>query len=118
MRLEFPRTASVKDYLRTVDFESTEVKVHWTDERGDWVRRTFTSRPDNLVVQWLTAPKGQSVNVRITVSAGGGGMRGGGAAWAEERAPAQGWQRVPEGECPAGEAADQATPRRTSTSSG
>jgi alpha-L-fucosidase 2 len=77
MRLEFPGTASVKDYLRTVDFESTEVKVHWTDDRGDWVRRTFASRPDNVVVQWLTAPKGQSVNVRLTVAPGGGGMRGG-----------------------------------------
>jgi hypothetical protein len=77
MRLEFPKSASVKDYLRTVDFESTEVKVRWTDERGEWVRQTFSSRPDNLVVQWLTAPKGQSVNVRITVAAGGGGGRGG-----------------------------------------
>src|SRR5665213_290852 len=73
MHLDFPKSASVKDYLRTVDFESTEVKVHWTDKRGEWVRQTFTSRPDNLVVQWLTAPKGQSVNVRITVAAGGGG---------------------------------------------
>ena len=78
MRLEFPGSGSVKNYLRTVDFESTEVKVHWTDERGDWLRQTFSSRPDNLVVQRLTAPKGQSVNVRITVSAGGGGGRGGG----------------------------------------
>jgi alpha-L-fucosidase 2 len=78
LRLEFPKSASVKDYLRTVDFESTEVKVHWTDERGQWVRQTFASRPDNLVVQRLTAPKGQSVNVRITLSASVGGGRGGG----------------------------------------
>jgi len=77
MRLEFPRSTAVKDYLRTVDFESTEVKAHWTDARGEWVRQTFTSRPDNLVVQRLTAPKGESVNVRITVAAGGGGGRGG-----------------------------------------
>ena len=77
MRLEFPKSAWVKDYLRTVDFESTEVKVHWTDERGEWVRQTFTSRPDNLVVQRLTAPKGQSVNVRIALSAGVGGRGGG-----------------------------------------
>ncbi len=78
MLLEFPKSASVKDYLRTVDFESTEVKVLWTDEHGDWVRRTFTSRPDNVVVQWLTAPGGQSVNVRIKMSEGGGrGIRGG-----------------------------------------
>jgi alpha-L-fucosidase 2 len=103
MRLEFPKSASVKDYLRTVDFESTEVKVHWTDERGEWVRQTFTSRPDNLVVQRLTAPKGQSVNVRITVAAGGGGGRGG---------------RGGRGGGGGAGGGGQATPRRTSTSSG
>jgi hypothetical protein len=68
MLLELPKSTSIKDYLRTVDFESTEVKIFWTDERGEWVRRTFTSRPDNVVVQWLTAPTGQSVNVRIKMS--------------------------------------------------
>ena len=68
MRLDFPRTASVKDYLRTVDFESSEANVYWGDERGEWLRRTFTSRPDNLVVQWITAPKGQSVTVRISLA--------------------------------------------------
>jgi hypothetical protein len=55
MLLESPGTASVRNYLRTVDFESTEVKIHWTDEKGDWVRRIFASRPDNVIVQWLTA---------------------------------------------------------------
>ncbi|HXS93945.1 MAG TPA: glycoside hydrolase N-terminal domain-containing protein [Candidatus Limnocylindrales bacterium] len=83
MHLEYPKTAAVKDYLRTVDFESTELQVHWTDEHGEWVRRTFASRPDNVVVQWLTAPKGQPLNVRISMqrSAGGGrGGRGGGLA--------------------------------------
>jgi alpha-L-fucosidase 2 len=78
MLLESPRSESVTDYLRTVDFESTEVKIHWTDEHGDWVRRTFASRPDNVVVQWLTAPSGQSVNIRITMSEGGGGPTPGG----------------------------------------
>ena len=43
------------------------MKVAWTDEHGDWLRQTFTSRPDNVVVQWLTAPAGQSVNVRISL---------------------------------------------------
>ena len=72
MLLELPGSSSVTNYLRTVDFGSTEVKVHWTDDKGDWVRRIFTSRPDNVVVNWLTAPAGQSVNVRIKVSEGGG----------------------------------------------
>ncbi len=79
MLQEFPQSTSVEDYLRTVDFESTEVKVHWTDKSGSWVRRTFTSRPDNVVVQWLTAPEGQSVNVRITVSERAAGRGFGGA---------------------------------------
>jgi len=78
MHLEYPKTAAVKDYLRTVDFESTELQVHWTDQRGEWVRRTFASRPDNIVVQWLTAPKGQPLNVRITMQRSAGGGRGGG----------------------------------------
>ncbi len=77
MRLEIPKTTSVNNYLRTVDFESSELKVHWMDERGDWVRRTFTSRPDNVVVQLLTAPKGQSVNARLLLEKSAGGMRGG-----------------------------------------
>ncbi|HLP14641.1 MAG TPA: glycoside hydrolase N-terminal domain-containing protein, partial [Bacteroidota bacterium] len=79
MLLELPKSESVTNYLRTVDFESTEVKVLWTDERGDWVRRTFVSRPDHVVVQWLIAPGGQSVNVRIKMSEaaarGGRGMQ-------------------------------------------
>jgi hypothetical protein len=99
MRLEYPKTASAKNYLRTVDFESTELKVHWTDERGEWVRQLFASRPDNVVVQWLTAPKGQPLNVRITMgrsAAGGRGGRGGapagtagGRGGAAGQAPAQ-----------------------------
>jgi hypothetical protein len=67
MHLDPPKTASVRDYLRTLDFETGEAKVHWTDEHGEWVRQTFTSRPDNVVVQWLTAPAGQTVNVRIAL---------------------------------------------------
>jgi hypothetical protein len=75
MRLDLAKTAAVKDYLRTVNFESGEVNVHWSDERGDWVRRSFASRPDNVVVQWLTAPKGQSVNARIAVEKPAARMR-------------------------------------------
>lgn len=67
MQLDLPKASSVRNYLRTVDFEGSELKVRWTDAHGDWVRRTFTSRPDNVVVQSLTAPAGQPVNVRISL---------------------------------------------------
>ena len=100
MHLDFPKASSATDYLRTTDFESTELKVHWTDERGDWVRRIFASRPDNVVVQRLTAPAGQSVNVRITLQrlmgglfGAGGGARGGGAAGAAGNGATSGVQQ-------------------------
>jgi alpha-L-fucosidase 2 len=67
MQLDFPETSSVKDYLRSLDFETGEAKVHWTDEHGDWVRRTFVSRPDSVIVQWLTAPAGKSLTVRVSL---------------------------------------------------
>ncbi len=67
MHLDFEKTAAIRNYLRTVDFESSEVKVHWSDERGDWVRQAFTSRPDDVVVQLLTAPSGQRIHTRIAL---------------------------------------------------
>ncbi|MBN2698522.1 MAG: glycoside hydrolase N-terminal domain-containing protein [Bacteroidales bacterium] len=67
MKLDLPKTASVRNYLRTLNFENSEIKVMWTDEHGEWVRQTFTSRPDNVVVQWLTAPAGKTMNVRISL---------------------------------------------------
>jgi alpha-L-fucosidase 2 len=67
MKLDLPKAASAKDYLRTVDFESAEVCTYWSDERGQWRRRTFSSRPDNVIVQWLTAPAGQTVDVKIAI---------------------------------------------------
>ena len=69
MKLDLPESGSVKNYLRTVNFENSEIKVHWTDKQGDWLRQTFTSRPDNIVVQKLTAPEGKTMNVRISKQA-------------------------------------------------
>jgi alpha-L-fucosidase 2 len=78
MKLDVPKTTAVKDYLRTVNFETSEVKVHWNDERGEWVRSTFTSRPDDVVVQLLTAPGGQTVNARIEIQRYSRGRRANG----------------------------------------
>jgi alpha-L-fucosidase 2 len=67
MRIETPGAEPVTDYLRTADFESTELAVHWTDSRGQWTRQLFASRADDLVVQRLAAPAGQPLNVKITM---------------------------------------------------
>jgi alpha-L-fucosidase 2 len=65
MRIDTPGQHAVRDYLRTTDFETGEVKIVWTDDRGTWERRTFVSRPDNSVVQLLTAPSGGAINATL-----------------------------------------------------
>jgi alpha-L-fucosidase 2 len=67
MNINLPQTGSVRNYLRTVNFENSEIKVIWTDEHGEWIRRTFASRPDNAVIQWLNAPEGKTLNIRISL---------------------------------------------------
>ncbi len=94
MQLDSPKTASVKDYLRTVNFENSEIKILWTDEHGDWLRQTFASRPDNVVVQWLTAPTGQSVNVRISLQKSAEWTMTSGVSWGNR--PARGASKGPE----------------------
>jgi hypothetical protein len=81
MRLESPKGAAARNYLRTVDFESAELKVHWSDERGDWVRHAFVSRPDNVVVQWLTGSAGQPLNVRVSLQRSAAWSMRSGADW-------------------------------------
>jgi alpha-L-fucosidase 2 len=67
MKLDLSKSSSVSNYLRTINFENSEIKVIWTDQHGEWVRQTFTSCPDNIIVQWLTAPEGKTMNVRISL---------------------------------------------------
>jgi hypothetical protein len=65
MRIGTPGQHALHDYLRTIDFESGEVKIRWADSAGTWVRRTFVSRPDNAVVQLLTAPTGAAIHAKL-----------------------------------------------------
>src|SRR3546814_5674682 len=40
MKIDIAEAPAVSDYLRTVDFESGEIRVMWRDNRGDWMRRS------------------------------------------------------------------------------
>jgi hypothetical protein len=89
MRIEIPEAGRQINYLRSTDFETGEIAVRWSDTRGDWLRRTFVSRPDNVVVQYLTPPRWQTLNVAIAVNTAPGG-RGGGRGSANTPAPPAG----------------------------
>jgi len=47
----------VRDYARSVDFQTGEATVHWADDRGVFQRRMFVSRKAGVAVLLLTAPK-------------------------------------------------------------
>jgi alpha-L-fucosidase 2 len=81
MRIESPATEAVTDYLRTVDFESTEVTVRWRDEAGSWVRQAFASRPDNVVVQGIAPATGQPISVRLSLHRSAAWTMSSGADW-------------------------------------
>lgn len=65
MLIRIPEDGPVKDYSRTCNFRTGEITVKWTDNRGTWERKAFVSRPDNVTVQYLTAPSKGTVNCSI-----------------------------------------------------
>lgn len=70
MKIDITKDGAIKNFLRTVDFESGEVKVLWDDNRGEWERCAFVSRPDNVIVQLLTAPEDRLLNTKIEIVTG------------------------------------------------
>ncbi len=47
----------IRNYGRSVNFQTGEATVRWTDDRGVFERRMFVSRADAVAVLLLTAPK-------------------------------------------------------------
>jgi len=68
MGIELPNNGAITNYLRTVNYQSGEISVYWDDNRGSWQRSVFVSRPDNLLVQELSAPEGALLDARITLT--------------------------------------------------
>lgn len=85
MNLSLPEAAPARNYLRTLNFENSEIKIFWTDEHGDWLRKTFTSRPDNVIVQWLAAPEGKKMNISISLQQSAGWSMYSGMDWGATR---------------------------------
>ena len=48
----------VRDYARSLDFQTGETTVHWADDRGVFERRMFVSRAAGVAVLLFTAPQG------------------------------------------------------------
>jgi len=56
----------VRDYARSVNFQTGETLVHWADDRGTFEHRMFVSRAAGVAVLLLTAPK-SALNCRLAL---------------------------------------------------
>jgi len=59
----------VRDYARSVDFQTAEAVVRWSDDRGIFERRMFVSRADGVAVIQLTASKPGALSVKLRLEA-------------------------------------------------
>ena len=50
LRLSMTNKGTVSDYTRWTNYETAETGVHYTDEWGEWIRTSFTSREDNVSI--------------------------------------------------------------------
>ena len=60
LKVKMSAEGTVQNYARSVDFQTGLAAVCWDDPRGTFQRRLFVSRPDDVVVLSIIAPrKGQ-----------------------------------------------------------
>ena len=67
MKIETEKEGQIEDYMRSVDFQTGEATVHWSDDRGVFERKMFVSRADSVAVLLMTAPGRGDLNCRITL---------------------------------------------------
>ncbi|HCC70215.1 MAG TPA: hypothetical protein DEQ09_03570, partial [Bacteroidales bacterium] len=58
LNLKMEHEGKVKDYMRSVDFQTGVATVHWADDRGVFERKMFVSRADGIAVLQISGPAG------------------------------------------------------------
>ncbi|SDS17921.1 Glycosyl hydrolase family 65, N-terminal domain [Paenibacillaceae bacterium GAS479] len=56
--LDLTSSGSITQYDRWTNFETGEIGVEWQDDQGAWIRKTFVSRTDNVIVTFMEKPTG------------------------------------------------------------
>ncbi len=56
------------DYIRYTDYETAEVGVRYTDIRGTWERKTFTSKVDDVTITEISkSSTGSKLNLTLSI---------------------------------------------------
>ncbi|MDY7223282.1 glycosyl hydrolase family 95 catalytic domain-containing protein [Halalkalibacterium halodurans] len=68
LRLNMTSKSTVADYERWTNYETAETGVRFTDEFGEWIRTSFTSREDNVSVMKIErSTTGVKINMTISI---------------------------------------------------
>jgi len=67
LKIQMDSAGQIKNYARSVDFQTGVVSVRWEDDRGKFLRRLFVSRADNIAVLSMRGDNNASVNCRISL---------------------------------------------------
>lgn len=65
MNIRQRKEGEAKNYRRQTNFETGEITVSWTDNAGNWVRRSFVSRANNIVVHHIKNLSGNKFDASI-----------------------------------------------------
>lgn len=65
VRIHQRSEGALTKYVRTEDFATGEVNVRWNDARGEFRRRMFVSRTDNMIVLSLTGPSAGKLDCEL-----------------------------------------------------
>ncbi|MDQ0886318.1 alpha-L-fucosidase 2 [Paenibacillus sp. V4I9] len=68
LRLSMTNKGTVSDYTRWTNYETAETGVHYTDEWGEWIRTSFTSREDNVSITKIEqSTAGAKINMLFSI---------------------------------------------------
>lgn len=67
LRLSMTNKGTVSGYERWTNYETAETGVRYTDEYGEWIRTSFTSREDNVSVTKI-AQSSANAKINMTIS--------------------------------------------------
>jgi len=68
MRIETEGRGAIRDYMRSVNFQTGEATVHWADDRGPFERRLFVSRADGIAVLSMTGPEKGAIDCTLRLT--------------------------------------------------
>lgn len=68
LRFSIPSQGNLGGYERWTNYETAETGVRYSDENGEWVRTSFTSREDNVTFTKITASStGTKINITLSI---------------------------------------------------